>query len=453
MLTVGGRLEVIDDALYWPYGLPPSNPVSPTTPRPGGSMMQPLAGAVSSVFDWDEGEMDDIPKEKGDRDMTRPEENGKIEEDVITEFRENKDGKGHTPKKEKKGRRRKNTLEVVTEEVMTEQDMEGDRSDDTDVDETDTSFDTASTLVNSSTDSHILRLKDSPISPPLSTPEDLTPKPPPVTPLTTDPDTFPPPDSDPSEWERQSDASIQLEKLFEDMLTTKFGIYPRPSTFLLELMRKIYGKPSANRIKTMQLKLAPRDSYTDVSDRELSDKASTRSGDSSTGKKAWMTIEWDKKEKKGEKRSRRDSNASTIESRSSSESVDSVGSLPPIPEMISAKAAGRLGIAYTGLTKTVSNSSQESSSSSSHSLSSITQSPGLILWPATFLPMSPSELEMHACKNMHALLGCKPALSEYVEGFKDEDGKRIVEDDELFESMWQYEWYVFPFLKFSIICF
>jgi len=67
------------------------------------------------------------------------------------------------------------------------------------------------------------------------------------------------------------------------------------------------------------------------------------------------------------------------------------------------------------------------------------QSPGLILWPDKFIPMSPTELEMHACKHMHVLLGCKPALAEYVASFVDEDGTRFVQDEEFHESIWDYE--------------
>ncbi|KAG5652571.1 hypothetical protein H0H81_004531 [Sphagnurus paluster] len=67
------------------------------------------------------------------------------------------------------------------------------------------------------------------------------------------------------------------------------------------------------------------------------------------------------------------------------------------------------------------------------------QSPGLIVWPSMFIPLSPIELEMHACKNVHTLIGCKPALAEYISTFLDEDGNRIESDEGFDEALWDYE--------------
>jgi hypothetical protein len=40
--------------------------------------------------------------------------------------------------------------------------------------------------------------------------------------------------------------------------------------------------------------------------------------------------------------------------------------------------------------------------------------PGLILWPSTFIPMPPPELEAHVSKHLRALLSCKSALIDYA---------------------------------------
>jgi hypothetical protein len=68
-----------------------------------------------------------------------------------------------------------------------------------------------------------------------------------------------------------------------------------------------------------------------------------------------------------------------------------------------------------------------------------TQPPGLILWPSTFIPMEPLELEMHACKNMHVLLGCKAALWDFIQDVKGEDGRAHISQDEFNELAWEYE--------------
>ncbi|KAJ7201317.1 hypothetical protein GGX14DRAFT_371477 [Mycena pura] len=68
------------------------------------------------------------------------------------------------------------------------------------------------------------------------------------------------------------------------------------------------------------------------------------------------------------------------------------------------------------------------------------QHPGLILWPATFIPVPPQELEMHATKHMQTLLGCKPALAEFVATFTDpETGARLVSEEGFEEALWEYE--------------
>ncbi|KAJ6541865.1 hypothetical protein B0H19DRAFT_1268807 [Mycena capillaripes] len=76
------------------------------------------------------------------------------------------------------------------------------------------------------------------------------------------------------------------------------------------------------------------------------------------------------------------------------------------------------------------------------------QNPGLILWPATFIPVPPQELEMHATKHVQTLLGCKPALAEFVGTFVDpETGGRLVSEGEFEDAVWGYECFRRPRLN------
>jgi hypothetical protein len=50
---------------------------------------------------------------------------------------------------------------------------------------------------------------------------------------------------------------------------------------------------------------------------------------------------------------------------------------------------------------------------------------------------------MHACKYIHTLLGCRPALEEFVAKFVDERGDRFVGEEGFRDEIWEYEWYVF----------
>ncbi|KAF8910070.1 hypothetical protein CPB84DRAFT_1842730 [Gymnopilus junonius] len=71
------------------------------------------------------------------------------------------------------------------------------------------------------------------------------------------------------------------------------------------------------------------------------------------------------------------------------------------------------------------------------------QSPGLLIRSkeggSEYMRMDPLELEMHACKWIHTLLGCRQALGQYVTKFLDEKGGRLVDDEMFGHYMSEYE--------------
>jgi len=179
-------------------------------------------------------------------------------------------------------------------------------------------------------------------------------------------------------------------------------------------------------------------------------------------KMAWMGMDREKFSKKKEKKLKKVSKDETGSGGSSSERSSLENSTPsstvsPSPStnvnaagrlgmafgptdrvpLLSAKAAGRLGISYSDLAAaaTVASMPQQPHASPSSPL----QSPGLFVWPSTFIPVTPVELEMHANKYVHTLLGCKPALAEFIAHFTDGDGTRFVDEDEFHDIVWQYE--------------
>jgi hypothetical protein len=128
-------------------------------------------------------------------------------------------------------------------------------------------------------------------------------------------------------------------------------------------------------------------------------------------------------------------------------------SIAPQVQRLSAKAAVRLGISYSELSAAAAStlppprydswSSTKSAIPFPPSSTGPIQDPGLLIWPSTYIPMGPAELEMHACKYMHTLLGCRTALSEFVAKYEDEEGRRWVGEDEFKDEIWDYEWYAF----------
>lgn len=230
-------------------------------------------------------------------------------------------------------------------------------------------------------------------------------------------DDFPPlPPYDPvADWNRNIDNSKCLEKLFEDMLSRKFSVHPRPSKFIDNVIDKAFGRYNQCRLHEFNLYLAPppgQDSDdSSIGSSDSHGSASLRRAGKDFAK--WVTTGDHHKERERKQRTKGD--------RSSDESVSR---LSVVPDTISPKAAGRLGI-------------KPSPRQSSYSA----QSPGLVLWPSTFIPMSPFELEMHACKHLHSLIGCKAALTEFLQEIALE--QKLPFDQQMVDDLiWDYERYV-----------
>ncbi|KAG2155684.1 hypothetical protein DEU56DRAFT_319141 [Suillus clintonianus] len=227
-----------------------------------------------------------------------------------------------------------------------------------------------------------------------------------------------------SEWTRNEANATHLEGLFAEMLWSKYKIRTDQRRNIEEVLDNVFGRYNSQRVAAMSLAIAP---PAPNSDSDL-DQASLSSGDSKSPKKKkgeafkhWIAVEWDKIENKGKKGDR-----------SSGESV-----LSPIPQAISAKAACRLGISSSAATSPISRSPR-------HSVipppSRPAQSPGLVLWPNTLIELGSFELEMHACKHMQSLLGCKAALHEYAQDFfRDADGNSLLDDAVFDDLIWDYE--------------
>jgi hypothetical protein len=66
----------------------------------------------------------------------------------------------------------------------------------------------------------------------------------------------------------------------------------------------------------------------------------------------------------------------------------------------------------------------------------LSQAPGLVLWPSTFIPMEQSEIEIHASKHLRMLLSCKSFLMEHaIEATEDDE----IDEESVLEALWEYE--------------
>ncbi|KAJ8508780.1 hypothetical protein ONZ45_g8981 [Pleurotus djamor] len=258
-------------------------------------------------------------------------------------------------------------------------------------------------------------------------------------------------------WEQCSEASKDLEIVFEKMLQEKYMVHPRPHDFIFAALKATFGDDSAEKVRSMHIRLAPPEcnyehelGVVDEGDADVESKKSSS-----------VTIRWEKKSKKERKAAKESAKFASMQEDASLLNDGEAFIPPPLPEGLSAKAAKSLGISPSDFASAAAASvpssprppSMDSSPSSTSTFigSGPVQSPGLIVLPSTFIPLSPAELEMHACKHIHTLLGCKPALQDFVGGFQNGNGQRMCDDAEFEESLWQYEWYVSHSLLFMRI--
>lgn len=352
--------------------------------------------------------------------------------------------------------------------------------------------------------------------------------------------TVQPEESELSTWAFRAARSHQLETIFERMLEEKYGMHPRPSEFVLDLLEDIFGTGCTKKMNSYHLKIAPFDPSVNEEVVDIKDgmgPSLVSNFGLSRAKKIWKARESNKRDRKKRQKPVRLANGelsipdeavpdpsvitpklaellgiaypgfqipdipppSTLNAKaaarlgipypaipisrntsSDSESSGDRSSLeaPPLPPkdacylgsspvlcssstdtsssrsggsssecssldtpatqspVLSAKAAGRLGTSYSDLAAAASDSSLIPP------LSNTFQPSGLLLWPKTYIPLSPDELEMHCSKHMQSLLGCRHGLIEFMTAHRDEHGERIASDDEIFDCLWDYEWCV-----------
>ncbi|KAH9897812.1 hypothetical protein C8Q73DRAFT_819387 [Cubamyces lactineus] len=240
-----------------------------------------------------------------------------------------------------------------------------------------------------------------------------------------------------SEVDYATNAAVagHLERIFDNMLVAR-GISPHPHTFLDQVLREVFGPDCARQTQNLELAVPTREiiegpaalagSMGNVArERTLSLTQSSaggrRSEESEKGRPSWMTIEWDsKKEKEREKERRSLDKVSVHSARSSLEQPSDDG----LPKDVKPKARKLL------LGDDCVQAMQRTGPY---------QPPGLLLLPSTLIPCTPLELEMHACKNMNTLLGCKYALSNYMTSQRSPNGMQLVSETEVDDYLWDYE--------------
>ncbi|KAJ7762428.1 hypothetical protein DFH07DRAFT_739382 [Mycena maculata] len=223
-------------------------------------------------------------------------------------------------------------------------------------------------------------------------------------------------------------AAADLERVYARMLTTRFGVNPRAGEAARGVLGRVFGAGRVERAMSLHLKLAPvgcegREDV--VSLGEVRERERTASQRKSVGRKKQLGL--------------------------TSSPAPSASPQPTTPIVLTHTRGGSAASTMsTRSTASAASALSTVSSTSSGAWSAtgvdpprpahqLEQHPGLVLWPGTFIPLAPAELEGHVTAHMQALLACKPALAEFVGTFKDDEGKRVVTEEEFEDAVWEYE--------------
>ncbi len=193
------------------------------------------------------------------------------------------------------------------------------------------------------------------------------------------------------DWEAEMRNCGDIERLYLDMLSQRYGIHPLPRTILLDAIRRRFGDEGLVNIFNAHVCLPSRE-FIARGHASSSPKNSIKS----SSKKRDFGIKY-----------------------------VSLTSLPPV---LSKKAANLMGVV------------QLSPAGAPY------RPPGLVAvytssegaWhPMTYFPMSPTELDMHSNKHVHSVISAKLALEAHIDELR-EKGKPSMSHEALDEALWQY---------------
>ncbi|EJF67225.1 S-adenosyl-L-methionine-dependent methyltransferase [Dichomitus squalens LYAD-421 SS1] len=221
--------------------------------------------------------------------------------------------------------------------------------------------------------------------------------------------------------------ATHLETIFQNMLTNRYGIAPRPHTFLEHMLREVFGLSCAHQTHHFELAVPSRDLVEQCENFEPSPRPRV----SSHAKR----LSEDEKRGKGSPWTRTSPSSPVLASSplSGTRSQRTSDEHPRVDPAMLHTATPKARQLLLG------DGSSLDSRTPSWKEAGPYQPPGLVLLPATLIPCTPLELEMHACKHMNTLLGCKDALSKYVTAQKGRHGKPVVSERELDDYLWDYE--------------
>lgn len=212
-----------------------------------------------------------------------------------------------------------------------------------------------------------------------------------------------------SEFIANTAAASHLETTFNNMLSESFQISPRPHVFIDQILDTVFGSGQTTESHVFHLA---------VPSRQLFEQQKTLAGDGPTGGPnsgdsretvntgRQVDVLWDCKVLTSEPEALEDDD----------DPFDKTFISPKAARLLigdEKTRSSRMGVPF--------------------------QPPGLVLLPSTLIEFSPSELEMHACRNMNVLLGCKHALINYMTECEANNDSLTLQERACEDIIWEYE--------------
>ncbi|KXN88891.1 Demethylmenaquinone methyltransferase [Leucoagaricus sp. SymC.cos] len=219
-------------------------------------------------------------------------------------------------------------------------------------------------------------------------------------------------------WASNRQVAQDVEETFTGMLRKRL-VHPFPGDFVPDLLRYTFGSGNVSNTQTYNIKLAP---VSSAQPHRIESPVNVVLAD---------------------KPAHPDRDSGDCSEDSDLGNDQDSPTRATFPLQYSAKAAGRLGISYSDLVAATASARRPVAHEPQPCQYSTTrgslQSPGIIVAPSTFIPLNAIETEFHASKWIHNVLGCRPAIFDYIRSQFDETGRRLVSDTELKDALWTYE--------------
>jgi len=217
------------------------------------------------------------------------------------------------------------------------------------------------------------------------------------------------------DWEAEMRNCSDMERLYLEMLAQRYGVHPQPYAILVDAIRRRFGNKSAVKVSNAHICL-PSQEFMTRSHACQPKNAKSKKREFAIG----ITIDWgqDKPSKTIGKLPAAKAPQAPLPERLS------LTSLPPV---LSKKAASLMGLVQLS------------------PVGAPYQPPGLVVVHSssegtrnmTFLPMSPTELDMHSNKHVHSVISAKLALELHIDELR-KKGKPSWSHEALDDALWQY---------------